>query len=164
MSLTKDDVGSVIKVINSDPECQKRISSFIDDVLPDTLGISGATRNWGYVFGNIFTFGYWGDPTDKEFADRVCTGIAEATANAINNAITNTCNPGLINFKGAGNVDRVLRGTSHTATSIIMKDDSRYVFDWHATLNIENPMLYKSLVDWKLDRNGVVYADFSGWK
>jgi hypothetical protein len=160
--MSKADAKAVVDLVGKDSESKKRISSVIDNILPDSWGISGAMRNWGYVLGGMATLGNWGDPSEKEFADRVCTGIADATSLAINKLIK-AGDPRMRKFTKAVTVDRTLRSTAHTATGIVMADGSEHVIDWHATLSAENPMLFESVRDWKADKNGITYEEFSGW-
>lgn len=163
MAMTKVDAESIVNLICNDADSIKRIDSNIDGVLPDSWGISGSLRNWGYVLGGMATFGYWGDPTEEEFADRVCTGIADATSQAINRAIK-AVDPKLRSIKKATTVSRNRLGTAHTATVVIMIDDAEHVFDWHATLSAENPLMFRYVRDWKGDKNGETYDGFEGWK
>ena len=162
MTMSKEDAKAIVTLISKDLESNKRITSIIDNILPDTWGGAGFVRNAGYVLGNMFSLGYWGDASEKEFADRVCTGISNATSQAIIKAIESS-NPFFRNIKSAVTVDRQLNGTAHTATGIVMTNKSEHVFDWHATLSADNPMMFRSLLDWKAGKGGITYEEFSGW-
>jgi len=70
MTISKEEAKAIVLLVDKDLESSKRISSVIDDILPDS---SGSIRNTGYVLGNMFSLGYWGDASEKEFSDRVCT-------------------------------------------------------------------------------------------
>jgi hypothetical protein len=48
---------------------------------------------------------------------------------------------------------------AHTATLVRMKDGSRYVFDWHATLTASNPMLHASTKAFD-EKEGVLFTVF----
>ena len=63
----------------------------------------------------------------------------------------------------AGPVSRVLNGVDHTALQLDMIDGQSHVFDFHATLDADNPMLFKSVKDWLVVKNGVVLKDFTGF-
>lgn len=100
--------------------------------------------------------------TDAQ-ALEVCTGIAEATAKAINDALKRT-QPGasLGAVLRADSQDRVGTTTAHTATGIWMRDKSNHVFDWHATLRVGDPMLYKTAGDFAASK-GVLFSQFTGF-
>ena len=136
MSLTKSEATEIVNAVVADAESLRRIKegAIVADKLPDSRGINGSIRNWGYVACNIVSGGKACDPTDAAYAEKVCTGIAEATAKAISTAAN--CKVAL-----AGHISKVatisrngFMGTDHTATEVIMSDKSEYVFDWHATL------------------------------
>jgi hypothetical protein len=111
---------------------------------------------------NLATFGKYADPTDKKTADRVCTGIANATSRAINKAV-DAKDARLFRVLGATTIDRFLGGMSHTATCVCMIDLQSHVFDWHATLSAQDPMLFKTEGEWLYGIGGVTLADFGGW-
>ncbi len=73
MTISKEEAKAIVLLVDKDLESSKRITSVIDDILPDSWGLSGSIRNTGYVLGNMFSLGYWGDASEKEFSDRVCT-------------------------------------------------------------------------------------------
>lgn len=162
MVMSRTDAAAVVELVASDHESTKRISSLIDGVLPDSWGLSGSIRNVGYVIGHMVTLGHWGDASEKEFADRVCTGIADATSRAINAAVAKK-DPRLRRFSKAVTVDRNIKGTAHTATGLITISGAEHVFDWHQTLNEKNPMIYRTLIEWKHNSGGVTFDDFKGW-
>jgi hypothetical protein len=156
-----DDATAIASVVSNDPEASKRISSYVSKVLPDSWGIAGSLRNTGYVLTNMATLGRYADPTDKATADRVCTGIADAASIAINKAIPKYTM--LWRFVSSTTVSRVLHKTSHTATSVLMVDGQSHLFDWHATLSAQDPMLFKTVADWLVGKGGVTLKDFGGF-
>lgn len=164
MSLTKAEANEMVNAVLADAESLRRIreGNIIADKLPEGLGINGSIRNWGYVACNIATLGKACDPRDAEYANSVCTGIADQTATAIQEAAK--CRVLLANRLAKATVISRLgfMDTDHTATHIIMVDESEYVFDWHATLNARNPMIHKA-ADWKRSTGGVLFAKFSGF-
>jgi hypothetical protein len=149
--------------VAADPESAKRIDSDFAALLPASWGIAGGVRNAGYVALYMATFGKYGDASEKEFADRVCVGIADATAAAINRAIANK-DRRVRRILQATTVDRVLRSVVHTATRIVMNDSQEHVLDWHATLEIKNPLMFRLVSDWTKGLHGVTLEDFQGWK
>lgn len=160
MALTKSQATAIVDVVAADPISILRIEKSSADPLtarmvPESLGISGAMRNWGFV-------AIGADSSDPAVAMFVCTGIAEATSTAIEQA--KAAKPGsLPGVKSAGQVSRVgTLGTDHTATLITMDDGSEYVFDWHATLNPRNPMISKKS-DWMRSSGGTTYFHFAGY-
>ena len=161
--MSKEDAKAIVDVVSSDPEAVKRIDSNIDALIPPSWGLAGGIRNAGYVALNMVTFGAYGDPTDEEFANRVCTGIADGTSTAINKAVK-AKDARLRRVAGASTVDRSYRGIAHTATSVTMIDGQAHVIDWHATLDEGNPMLYRYIHEWSTNSGGTPFKDFSGWE
>ncbi|USN98079.1 MAG: hypothetical protein H6810_07770 [Phycisphaeraceae bacterium] len=147
---------AVIRVVKNDPTSVSRVSSWLSSVMPTGLGWTGSVRNLGYVVTLQ-------DPTDPTTAAKVCTGIAEATSTAINRAIKSDKVP-LVGVKAATMIDRVSphAGVYHTATKVVTAEGGEAVFDWHATLEIDNPMISK-VDDW-LNCTGETPAKlFKGW-
>lgn len=164
MSLTRTEATEIVNAVVADAEAVRRIEegSVVSNKLPDSLGVNGSIRNWGYVACGIVTFGKACDPTDSAYAEKVCTGIAERTAKVVGDATQ--CRRALVGrVKTVTTISRNgFAGTDHTATLIIMDDGSEYVFDWHATLNARNPMIHKA-ADWKRSTGGIVYNKFTGF-
>jgi hypothetical protein len=131
--MTRADAQAVVDIVAADPESNRRIDSNIDGLIPASWGVAGGVRNAGYVALYMASFGRFGDPTDVEYADRVCTGIADATSKAIDKAVQNR-DARVRRVRRAGVVDRTRYGTAHTATSVMMIDGQTHVIDWHATL------------------------------
>lgn len=149
MALSKAEAQAIVDVVKVDPESLRRMRSGGAQFVPDRLGITGALRNWKYVLSGK-------DPTDEKVANVVCTGIADATAAAINKALASL--PGV---KSAGVKSRVYMKTDHTATLVTMADGTSYVFDWHATLNPANPFVGEAKA-WETSTNQVDFNHFSG--
>ena len=157
MALSKAVAKAIVTAVSGDTESHSRITGDLKSnsgsMLPDSWGISGAVRNWGHVLTGK-------DPTEKAVADTVCTGIADATSEAINRALKTK--PGIPEIKVSTTIDRELNGVHHTATLVQMVDETSYVFDWHATLNVLNPMIFKP-AGWKKDNHGVLFTRFEGF-
>jgi hypothetical protein len=154
----------MVQAVANDNESVRRIheGSVVADILPDAIGLNGSVRNWGYVACGMVTFGKACSPLNEEYANKVCTGITNATSTAIKNAVQ--CRVALVSrVANVGSISRVgFMGTDHTATHIIMTDGTEYVLDFHATLNSRNPMVHKA-TDWLKSTGGVTFKDFKGF-
>lgn len=53
----------------------------------------------------------------------------------------------------------------HSATGVTVGDGKTYVFDWHETLALRCPVIYRSLDDWKTGREefSALFSTFQGW-
>lgn len=152
--LSKMQAGEIISAVLNDPESFKRTKSSLS-FLPSGLGIAGSLRNWGYVISGQ-------DPTEEKIANTVCTGIADATAAAITRAMA-AKNSKLGFLKRATVISRVSVGVHHTATQVFTTDGKDYVFDWHATLTLSDPLLYPSGAKFEKAEGSVAYASFNGF-
>jgi hypothetical protein len=161
--LTVEQAKSVAAVVAIDPEASNRIDSDIDSLVPASWGIAGGLRNAGYVALGMVSLGKYGDPTDAEYANRVCTGISDAASAAINKAVGRK-DARLRTIKSAVPISRVLNGTDHTAVQVDVLDGQQHVFDWHATLDAENPMIFASPAKWIRGEGGIPLKEFRGWK
>jgi hypothetical protein len=160
--LTVNDAKLIAAVVTADAEASKRIDSNFSGLIPASWGVAGGIRNAGYVALGMVTLGQYADPSEPEFANRVCTGISDAATNALNRAIAKA-DARLRNVKGAVPISRVLNGIDHTAVQIEMRDGQQHVFDWHATLDARNPMLFPSPAQWVKGQGGLPLKDFAGW-
>jgi hypothetical protein len=131
------------------------MESSISGILPAHWGLTGSLKNFGLIISGK-------DSIDEDIANQVCTGIAGATAVAINRSIK-AGNTRLRKVKKAGDISRVHNFTHHTATFVEMHDTTVVVFDWHQTLLIENPMMFESTVLWKRDDKGIPFENFVGF-
>lgn len=95
--------------------------------------------------------------------DLVCYGIRDATIAALNTAIKRTAPGGSLRL--IADVGYVIRDNPiiHTATLVTLVDKSAAVFDWHATLNAANPLLYPSAKAFEDNRDSVHFAAFRGF-
>lgn len=101
-------------------------------------------------------------PTDEQ-SQKVCSGIAEATAAAINAAVAKQgAASSLALVRRAESFDRMGTRTTHVATGIWMRDRSFYVLDWHATLRVDDPMVYGSSEAFTAD-DGTLFSLFRGF-
>jgi len=161
--LTIEEATNIATVVSNDPEASKRIDSNIDGLIPASWGISGGLRNAGYVAMGMVTLGNYADPSEPEFANRVCTGISDAASAALNRSVA-IGNARLQSIKSAVPISRLLSGVDHTAVQVEMQDGQKHVFDWHATLDADNPMVFQSPAKWLKGEGGVPLKEFRGWK
>jgi hypothetical protein len=97
-----------------------------------------------------------------------CTGIVDVTQRAINAAIRNgTLSQGVMK---AVQVDRFPKKDNnvvfyHSATAVYLANDKGYVFDWHKTLSLRNPLISRSVAEWTRgdDDFRVLFGVFQGW-
>ncbi len=171
-------VDAVIAIVARDPASVARISGWtqdpdssgprnsskLSDFIPTQLGWTGSVRNLLYIVTGE-------DASDPEIAAHACTGIAEATSAAINRAIDpknrskNRPDADRLEVvRRAATIDRVspVVGVYHTATLVITKEGGAAVFDWHATLEVENPMISK-VSDWRTCTGEIPAKQFKGW-
>ena len=166
MPLSRGLAVAIVNVVASDPECRRRIDSALATVLPDSWGIAGGTRNFAYAFVGTYASlaqgKYSAQPT-KEQDDLVCYGIRDATIEALQKAIKKAGPSDSI--KSISDVDYAIRDNPivHTATKIVIAKGSEYIFDWHATLNTKNPIIYPSEKDFEANKNSVVFSSFTGF-
>ena len=99
---------------------------------------------------------------DSWGAEWQCTGISEAAQAAIEARQKQSANfvPGL---KRVSCYSRS-QGYAHMGVELTMSDDSNYILDWWATLDIENPLVYK-FDDFDMNRKdaALTFAKFGGF-
>lgn len=187
MALSRGTAAAIIGVVENDKTCRERIRS-VFGAMP--AGYAGAARNiammvanapmiWGALAGPVGVMagtvrridlaassGRF-DPTNllptPGQDPYICVGIAEATRDAILAALRRA-KPGgsLALIRDADQSDRDTT-TAHAATGITMRDGRRYIFDWHCTLRLGDPMIFPSQEDWDRTENGVLFSNFSGF-
>lgn len=151
MFLTRATAAAIVEAVDRDPMCRSNVNSFLRKVLPDSIGRTGSVRNFALALAMR-------DPSEEKYERWVCTGIAKLTSQAINRALDGGGTiPGV---RQSECVDR-FHPICHTATRITTRSGSDYVFDWHATLDTRNPMIYR-LHDWMACRGGVTFEKFQG--
>jgi hypothetical protein len=117
----------------------------------ESLHLAGAARNLAMV---LLLKGLG----DKEFDEKICTGIALTTKAAI---VANLINGKLSKVRSSYMAERVVNGYAHKATGVGMRDGTDYVFDWWKTLNPLNPLV-SSLAEWRVASKSVEYRAFKG--
>lgn len=169
MSLSKETVRKIVRIISADRESCDRISSWISSGLAARMGYGGLVRN--LVMGTVGL-----SPGDQSSTGYrlSCDGIADATAAAISNVIKKSsgsdprwCNvvkePLREVLEAKSKARSIDHGFSHTGTAIYMKDGTQYVLDWWMSLNVEDPHIFR-YDDFIYNRgNSVRFSDFNGW-
>ena len=161
MALSKETASRIIDVVAADAKCRKAIQPRpeLDFLNPGTglllefSHLAGSARNLAMILQGK----YIGDP---DFDERICSGIAVVTQNAIFAGIRAGK---IFGVRTTGNAHRVHRTIHHEATSVDMTDGSIYIFDWHATLKVHDPVISR-YEDWLNAQNGVNYVLFSGFR
>jgi hypothetical protein len=176
--LTRDMADAIVKAVRADAQCLlllPRISAF---KVFGGIGHAGTARN----FANAWTMGladadkfvmdkagfpeagsltreYWRRLGDRQ----ACTGVAEATARVLTAAAGK---PGYEFLVSAGPEDRTPSDPPcdyHTATAVTVTGGHVYVFDWHSTLDIGDPLIFPSPAAFKKGHGAVRYSLFWGW-
>lgn len=166
------DARSVIRIVAADKASRRKISSWLDSVLPDTLGWAGGIRNAVMemprdLASTALEVVGLKHPTDvwEQFE---CNSIAHATSRAIRRAI-DTGRPEVRNVLSVATVGRdVSLGNAyeHTGTKVTVRPNTTVVFDWHATLAENNPMIYPDVRSFHLGVGGKTFEELeeaSGW-
>lgn len=168
MALSKETARKIIEAVALNPDCRKSIDSYpaleiFKTISPTYLllrfsHLAGSVRNMGLVAKSMFLGKKLQD--DPEATSLLCIGITTVTVIAIHIALKQKKIPEVHTASG---IHRVHWGVHHEATWIRMKDDSEYVFDWHATLKIQDPAISKA-EDWVKAQKAINYVLFSGFK
>ena len=155
LSLTRAFAAKIVEAVAKDEACKRLIPK---SYFMGGAGYAGSIRNIVNEPGLFVN--PWHMPSAKS-SDEACTGIASATAAAINAAAKKDST---FPVAKAESVDRQsgMLGVHHTATKVTLQNGDAYVFDWHASLAIRNPMIYHSVQVWKQDMDGVLFKDWTG--
>lgn len=154
MSLSLQTARKVVEIVDSDADCRRVISDPFKSFLLEKAGLAGSARNaallaFGWAFGK-------GEGTD-EFNDLICQGIAQYTFKALFKNISK-----IPELRAVATSHRKHLGTHHEATWLRMTDDSEYIFDWHATLNIYNPLISRA-DKWQKAEDQIPLIHFGGF-
>ena len=161
MALTEEQAAAIVTVVGNDPDCQKVLQR----------GSAAPSSNRGAIRNAILLLVFGKDPKkNPEIEPYVCTGVARITAEALNKVMLaekkakkpKSCRklPFLHYAKESQERESPV---FHTATAVTLTDGKVYVFDWHATLALFNPMIYPSEGAFLNKQGGVLYGDFTGW-
>lgn len=181
-SMPRSIAAAIVDVVAGDAECRQ----YIPTVSPFFLAQRGAggLRNFvnmsaeGASWVGVKAVELLGgkpdatqrlkDRREKLGADQACTNIAHVTDKAISLGIQQKRIPQWVvavrpvsREPSKGN--HVL--ADHTATGVQTADGKVYVFDWHATLMLRNPLISRSLDEWQRgdDRYRSAFSTFQGW-
>jgi hypothetical protein len=150
----------ICEIVAADPRCRARIANHQPLPRLAAWGMAGAARNAAMLVAGRRA----GTP---EFDNFSCVGVTEATTEAITaGAVAGAVRTGrpapLAEVKHATGVYRVVDGTHHQASWLVMMDGSDYVFDWHKSLVLNDPFAYRT-ADWRVDGAGLRVAQFTGF-
>lgn len=176
--LTREMADKIVAAVRDDPQCRlllPRVSAF---KVFGGIGHAGTARNFanawtmsvadadgavmdrfGFPEAGKRTTDYWQRLGDTQ----ACTGVAAAAERALTRVAGK---PGYEFLVAAASEDRTPADPAHdlhTATRVTLTNGKSYVFDWHATLDIGNPLIFASPEAFKAGRNPVRYAQFWGW-
>ncbi|MCU0984003.1 MAG: hypothetical protein MUC89_03550 [Acetobacteraceae bacterium] len=181
-SMPRSVATAIVKVVADDGECRR----FIPEVSPYAIGqkAAGSLRNltnmtaegaaWlgmkavelvgAEPHATRMAKDYW----EKQGMDQACTNIADVTSRAINAGIRQGAIPAWVT--DAWHASRMPQQDNnvfayHSATAVKVQDGKVYVFDWHATLSLRNPLISRNLAEWERghDKYRVLYSVFQGW-
>jgi hypothetical protein len=169
LALTRSIATQIVETVQADPECKRRIPKVYDDAIIKSplsrglgeafgsIGIAGSLRNLSNP--KMFLVPDY-EPTQAE-SDLACTGIGTATAAAL--SARSKREPGFP-VASADTVSRqsAILGTHHTATTVKLRSGETFVFDWHATLMIGNPMIHPAVDAWMHDLDGILFSRWTG--
>lgn len=167
MALSRSTAKEIIDIVSHDTKSTESISS----VFSYFGSIAGSVRNAAMVGADLPAnlVNFLGLETTKNFPEGtwnrekwICSGIAKLTTEAINKAVL--IQKKLPKVRFAREIKRT-GGNDHYATQLVMRDGSDYIFDWHATLNVRNPRIYR-VRNWHsaLTGSGYTYENFMGFK
>ena len=172
MALSKETAKKIIGAVAIDADCRNAIEPPPDTVnatvnpVSDLLfnsalrftHLAGSARNIPLVLQGIISGKNPED--DPEATAKLCIGITAVTVKAIHNALRQGKLP---EVQSSSAISRVHWKVHHSATWVRMKDGCEYVFDWHATLKIQDPAISKA-ENWVKAQGAVNYVFFQGFK
>jgi hypothetical protein len=157
--LTRELAQRIAGVVASDPRCRARIGNHAKLPRLTEWGVAGAVRNTAMLL-------LWREAGTPEFDHYSCVGITEATTEAITKvavagARQSAQQPLLPEVRHSTGIYRVVDGTHHQSSWVVMQDGSDYVFDWHKSLEVMDPYIYRT-ADWRENVHGVLLRHFAG--
>ena len=157
MSLSRKTAAKIVDAVAADATCKRAIQTnpafdlfFAGRMLAlEFTGTAGSARNALMLLEGK-------DFSDDDVAEKICLGIALATANAIRKAE-------ITEIASLATSHRRHLGIEHEATYLgTYERSSQYIFDWHATLRIRDPII-SHYDDWQAARGGTHYFWFLGF-
>jgi hypothetical protein len=162
MALTKQVAQKIVDAVADDSECWR----VIEPPASRDPKVRAMTRVLEYTetagsFRNVLLMAMGKEPGDPTFDRLICQGVQVVTQKAILKWMRANRLPEVRSCAGAHRITGIFR-VHHQATWVRMRDDAEYVFDWHATLRVRNPVISK-LPDWLVARNGLLFEQFEGF-
>lgn len=176
--LTREMADAIVKAVRDDPRCRALLPSVSLFKFFAPIGHAGTARNFfnawpmgvaavekivmdraGFPEAGERTRDHW----ERLGAKQACDGVA-ATTERVLSRVAGT--PGYEFLVSAASQDRAPGDAAndfHSATRVTVTNDKSYVFDWHATLDIGNPLIFPSVAAFKAGAHAVRYAQFWGW-
>lgn len=182
MAISRGTAAAIVELVEKDSACRERIAS-VFGILPASWGVAGGARNVAMMAANapevtMFVLAPY-RRTQMILSDGrinplnwlptagqdpyICVGIAEATRDAINKALTRAGAASSLGQVKSASLEARSTTVTHAATGITMQDGSQYIFDWHCTLRLGDPMLFPSIKDWDATEKGELFSVFAGW-
>ncbi|WP_026629666.1 hypothetical protein [Dyadobacter alkalitolerans] len=157
MALSIEQAKQIIDVVATDTTSFEKINS-VFRAIPGGLGWAGTARNFGLWASELV--GIAPEVSDAK-SKWDCNAIAEATANAIK--IKGALSSSFPAQTATSEARDSTTGSAHQGTVVTMRDGTKYVFDWHANLNVGNPFIYESMTEFNIGK-GVPFSSFKGFK
>lgn len=185
-SLTRAIAAAIVDVVVADPACRR--------VIPDVSFYNVGQQAAGGLRNAVNMLREYSAQVDYEWAQAsrkaspaevkaakrhweqvqaegyslACTNVADVTQRAISAAIgSGALSQGLTK---AAQVDRFPRQDNnvvfyHSAAAVYLTSGKGYVFDWHKTLSLRNPLISRSVEEWIRgdDDFRVLFGVFQGW-
>lgn len=178
--LTREIATAIVETVKRDALCRQRIMSLHSGVV-----LAGQVRTAAMIMQNVSDavhsnplniMNYIPQNIDGTPRDvYTCTGIADATCKAINNAIRYRTSTVLVNHVASA-VPCSCEAFSHAGTGIVLKgskalnagrayssDNADCVFDWWNNLDIANPFIFRTMGDFnRYYLQWSTYSEFMG--
>ena len=174
--LTRNMADAIVKAVRDDAPCRLLLPRWSAFKVFGGVGHAGTARNlWNNSAENIAGAEKWvadraglfqqGAQQNRGYWERAgdaqaCTGVSDTTARALNRVVGT---PGYDFLISAAAIDRSPNDSFHTATEVVVAPGKSYVFDWHATLDIGDPLIFPSREAFKATHPSVRYSQFWGW-
>jgi hypothetical protein len=140
--LVNGAVTRILQAVSRDSEFVKRTDSIwgfdpsLGGLSPAAVlnpwGGAGGLRNGLYAICYFFSRGAACDPSEPEYEAQTCVGISKRAVQVIEQA----------NIDGVQTVRFAdLPAKDHQAVEVVFNDGTQLIFDWHATLNPNQPLV-----------------------
>ncbi|HEY9024810.1 MAG TPA: hypothetical protein VIP05_10940 [Burkholderiaceae bacterium] len=174
--LTRGMADRIVTAVLHDPVCRTRLPATSGFKVFGGIHQAGTARNLVNASAQSLAFAdrklsqfvghdlgpgiedYW----DQVGSDEACTGVAAVTAKALSKTL------GLRDYEfllDARTIDRFPTDPAHdfhTATAVTVTGDHVFVFDWHSTLALGNPLIFPSDTAFRNGGPSVLYSAFWG--